>query len=348
MGRKKLFCCWGDPHNPNNGKTENEINELRNKLLAGEKIDHCSRCYKLESEKLISPRLRESVRWMKDPDVKKYIDTLVPDTDPFIYFYDLRHDNKCNLACISCSPRDSSMWQKEMKLVDITSISADSDINFDFNNLKFAKKIYCAGGEPLLIDLYIKIIDYIVEHDMDIEVIINTNMTVASGHILDKLVKLKNCCLVVSVDSFGSVNEYHRYPMSWDKFMNNLNEAKKFGLKIIFNTVVDAVSVFGFDNFFELDDYPMEWNLQLVNNAPQLDLPNIPLAHKQRAIESVNGLKKSKFYSTSIEFNKKVNHIIDEINKTGDPQSLINFIDTIDNRRQISHQDYIGINFSKE
>jgi sulfatase maturation enzyme AslB (radical SAM superfamily) len=327
------FCCHGDPIE------HDQVEIARNKIWNGEKIDQCSSCYKLESNKIISPRLKESYDWLKHPDIKLYFDQETAPV-PKIYTYDLRRSNKCNLSCICCFPDCSSLWQKELGL----EVSKENDFEIDLENLHHAKRIYFAGGEPLIIDYYQEIFEYIVKNELPIEVVINTNLTSVSDKVFEQLAKIKDCLLTVSVDSYGSVNEYHRYPMSWDKFMTNLNRVREYGIKISFNTVLDSVSAFGADRLVELEDYALTWVIALLSKPLSLSLENIPTQYKTMAIERVSSLKQNKFYNTDIMFKNRIDSAIERISMPGDSFLLSNYIKQLDTRRKINHTNYLGIN----
>jgi organic radical activating enzyme len=340
---RQYFCCHANRQLPLNDQTDPEIIELKQSILAGVEIPQCTSCYTLEKDKVISPRQINTIKWFKFPEIKSYIETWVPTTPTIIYSYDLRFDSKCNLACISCNENDSSLWAKELG-IDRVSTS----LYFDKQKLFSAKKIYFAGGEPLIIDQYIDILEFIADNNIDVEVVINTNLTVMTDRIVSKIAKIKNCCLTISVDAYGSVNEYHRYPMSWLKFIKNLAIVKEHGIKHTFNTVADAVSVFGFGQLLELEDYPMQWNLTVLTHPNRLLLENIPLHLKDQALESVRKLTQSKFYKTDIKFRSTVSYILTQIAQPGDSFLLSNYINTLDIRRKINHQDYLGVNLIEE
>ena len=330
----KSYLCCHSRHELTNGIAE----DIRSKIWQGVKVDACEKCYTLEDQKAVSPRLIESIRWMKDPEVKQYFSQ---DTapDPKLYYLELRYDNKCNLTCIMCSPLYSNLWGKEL-----------GNENFIVNEsvplhlLHTAKKIYLSGGEPLINSRYLELFDYIIEHDIDVELVINTNLTSVSDKVFDRLQKIKNCCLNISVDAGGSVNEYHRYPMTWNKFKRNLATVKALGIKCSICTVASAVSVFGFDQLLEIDDYPLYWDFNLLTWPRALQIENIPDALKPLALERVAVLKSSKFYKKDFIFRSKVDAVLAKISQPGDEFLLSNYIQQLDTRRGINHVDYLGVN----
>lgn len=330
---KNYFCCHS-----NVSIEPGTESALREKIWNGVKIEACEKCYRLEENKVVSPRLSESIKWLKDSEVNQYFQSTP--VEPKIYFYDLRYDNKCNLACISCSPKFSTLWAKELD----SKVDTVTPEVIAIDQIRSLKKIYFAGGEPLIIDKFIEILSIIADEELNIEVQINTNLTAVTDPVIDILKRLKDCCLIVSVDAYGTVNEYHRYPMSWEKFMRNLDTVKSNNIKIMFNTTADAVSVFGFKALRSLEDYASNWHLTILTRPESLLVENIPDALKQVAVDSVCDLKSCKFYLQDPNFKSKVDQLIKQIARNGNESLLSNYIKALDQRRNINHQDYLNIN----
>lgn len=92
-----------------------KVNELRKKILSGERPQECVACWKLEDSGATSYRQeslhRDSIHssWLskskKEFDEGKY----------FVKELELRFGNRCNLQCKMCSPKFSSKWEKELK-----------------------------------------------------------------------------------------------------------------------------------------------------------------------------------------------------------------------------------------
>jgi MoaA/NifB/PqqE/SkfB family radical SAM enzyme len=332
----RKFCCHSESAIDTELNSENN-NTLRQQILSGTQIPHCISCYKLESNKVISPRQRETARWLKDPEVRHYIDTWSPEKSN-VFFYDLRFDNKCNLACISCNETASSLWAREL---GIDQSSADNQIDFD--KIAQAKKIYLAGGEPLIIEDFIKVIESVSCLSIQPELIINTNLTRINDHLKTTLSKIKNLTLTVSVDAFEKVNEYHRWPLKWDKFLKNLVWVKEnIPCTIQFNSVVDAVTIINIAELIEIEQYADQWNLSILTTPGALKICNLPENLKLEISQRFEQIKNSKFYKTNYEFKTKVAEITKQINLPGDTFLLRNYISTIDSRRNIDHQQFLG------
>lgn len=336
-GRHKL-CCHSDveiDHVESDSTTQ-----LREKILAGEKIPHCTKCYQLEENRSISPRLKESVQWLKDSEVKNYIDLWDKNTPTRIFFYDLRYDSKCNLACVSCDAKSSSLWAKELGLPKNTT---KINVNADYTS---AKKIYLAGGEPLIISKFIDLIEKIANSDHQPELVINTNLTRINNSLQILLKQIKNLTLTVSVDAFESINEYHRWPLRWSKFLENLKWARSINCTIQFNSVVDAVTILNIDKLCSIEHMADQWNLSVLTYPSALKLQNLPEHLKTQAYENFSKIKLSKFYKTDPVFKSRVEYILDLINQPGNPDLLSLYIDQIDKRRSINHTTFLGVSLT--
>jgi len=328
----QYFCCYAKVPIG----TEESAAITRQKILNNEKVPHCEHCYKLEEDNAISPRQRESALWLKDVSIaNKFL--INPEYEPV--FFDIRSDNKCNLACIGCGPGDSTLWQKEL-LIPIKQYSALPN----FDKIKKAKKIYLAGGEPFIIDSYLEIIDFIAEHNPSIELVVNTNLTTLPESTIISLQKIKQVSITVSLDGYGKVNEYHRYPLKWDKFIRNLDRLRETGLRTEFNTVIDAVSVFGLKKLLELEHYVTRWDLRLLTKPTALRLENLPQSVRNIALENAQSLKNLNFYNTDQKYKSTVNLIMTELEKNGNPTQLSDYLAQLDLRRKINHSQYIGVN----
>jgi len=257
-----------------------------------------------------------------------------------VFFYDLRYDSKCNLACVSCDAWSSSLWAKELGIPKTTTTI---DVSADYTG---AKKIYLAGGEPLIITEFIKLIEKIANSEHQPELVINTNLTRINNNLQILLKQIKNLTLTVSVDAFESVNEYHRWPLKWSKFLQNLNWTRSINCTIQFNSVVDAVTILNIHKLCSIEHLADQWNLSVLTSPPALKLQNLPEHLKAQACENFSKIKLSKFYKTDPVFKSRVEHILDLIKQPGDAELLSLYINQIDKRRSIDHTTFLGVSLT--
>jgi sulfatase maturation enzyme AslB (radical SAM superfamily) len=329
------LCCHSKTPIDSIDSTDTDL--LRQKILLGEKIPHCNSCYQQEQNARISPRLRESSRWLRDPEIKTYIDSWVPGHLE-TFFYDIRVENKCNLACIGCGPAQSTLWARELGIK-----SSKVSPNYNTQKMLRSKKIYLAGGEPLIINKFIELLELISKQTVQPEVVINTNLTRVNPRLVEILTQIKNLTLTISVDAFDKVNEYHRWPLKWDKFLKNLECVNKIGCTIQFNTVIDAVTVINVDQLIQIEHLTHMWNLVNLRSPQALRVNNLPELLKKDIVSNFEKIKLSRFYSSDLSFRRQVDSILSDIVEPGNPELLSMYIDQIDQRRKINHQTYLGI-----
>lgn len=322
-----LFCCYGKK-----AIQPDEIDSLRTKIYNDEKIDHCSHCYDIEEAGLVSPRIEQNTLWLDTPEISEYIKNWTPGNTKISY-YDIRYNNRCNLACIMCDARSSSLIAKEFNIENPKYANT-----FDDDALINATQIYIAGGEPLITKECLQLLTKIGASDIQPNVIINTNLTRVDTKLLDIFKHLKNLLLVVSVDGYGRVNEYHRHPLNWNVFTENLDKIKDANIAIRFNTVVDAISVINVHKLLSLTDQVDSWKLEIIRSPDVLQLSNVPKHHKDEFSQNVK-----KLFDTRFNNNDIINKILDDINSKGDPEALAKFIYATDSRKGINHKNYLDI-----
>lgn len=316
----------------------NDFAKIRQDMIDGKRVEHCASCYHREDINLVSTRMRENTRWLSDPEVKNYINNYSSTSEDVTFSYDLRYSNICNLACIGCMPQQSSLWAKEMKM-EIKPIN----FHVDLEKVKNAKWIYLAGGEPFLTPELIHLLEVISKQNIQPMICINTNLTVQDDAIKEICTKLKHLTLQISFDGVSGVAEYHRWPLKWEKFKRNLEWAKSLNCNIMFNTVIDAVNVSFIHEMLAYQDYPSTWMLTLLTNPLPLSIENLPEHLKQDAHSNFIKLKESIHYHTDSNFKNDVDTISNRLLATGDQHKLSRFIQAMDNRRNINHVDFLGI-----
>ena len=88
------------------------LEDVRKKMLSGEKVDACENCYIQENIGRESYRIRKNKEWeqMLGDEIQQRVDN-VHDFVPADL--DLRLGNLCNLQCRMCNPMNSSQIAKE-------------------------------------------------------------------------------------------------------------------------------------------------------------------------------------------------------------------------------------------
>lgn len=300
----------------------------------------CGHCHTLEKNQKFSPDTISNRVW--------YLKTLAPkDLDFFdhaenyrLKMLDLRWKNTCNFSCIYCGPDLSSAWASELNMPQkINDKSLKESLKYIYDNLSTVEHIYLAGGEPLLIKENLTLLRYLLESKPDINIRINTNLSILDNEIYHTLKKFKNVHWTVSVDGIGDEFGYVRYGGSWTKFLSNLQQLREDFDKINFNSTwciltafgvlecIDYLQNLGFhENSFivnPLDD-PIQWH---VGHLPDSTLNQL----KQKISAKLN--QSDSKYSLYNSLDLMLNYLSIPIEKN--LQSTFDALKEIDLRRNI-------------
>lgn len=247
---QKVCCTSSDRIN------DSRLAEIRKLMMDNKPVKECIRCTKQEQLKTFSERQLRTREWMR-----KY-----PDLDfdnPQELSYDLRYSNLCNLRCQTCNAKSSSEWARYLGEEDVYKTVEPESISISPN----AKRIYLAGGEPFLIKSFSRMLETI--ENKDCEIVINTNATMLTDHMMSALEPFTDVCFVLSIDGTGETIERIRTLCSWDMINTNIDILRdKLDPSFMVNTVIQKDNI---DNIPELakwiDDQDITiWHTLLCTN----------------------------------------------------------------------------------
>jgi len=156
-------------------------------------------------------------------------------------------NNICNLACRSCGPHFSSLWEKEFG--PVIKITKDNLVfeKLKLLNIRSLKKIFIAGGEPTLTHDHVSLLQML--HQLghtNVEIRIATNLTSLKYKEID-LVKLwgtfPNLNLHVSIDAVGNHARNIRSGTDWNSVSNNLSIIVNSNIKHYVMITVSALNI---------------------------------------------------------------------------------------------------------
>ena len=245
-GRVKPCCRFFSDARPKennlNEKSLSEIfygdwmNDVRDKMLNGEEVEGCVRCYQEEASGKKS--LRERYHDNKDLPIEKLVDI----KNPKLGWIELAISNDCNLACRMCDSRYSWKWFKEEEEIFGKTWNkvekSKSDIANIYPFINDLVHIKFTGGEPLMTkDQWILVDKLIAERDCS-EIFLNysTNCTIMpKDKWIEKWSKFKQVEFALSFDSANPAeSEYIRWPAKYEtteavtKRFLELKATKKF------------------------------------------------------------------------------------------------------------------------
>jgi hypothetical protein len=282
----------GKPANLNNSDflsswNSDYMKNVRKQMLAGEKPPSCIKCFKEEAAGHNSKRMWETHYWGERVDVDKLVSETNEDGSiaPKLQYIDLRFGTKCQLACVMCSPHDSSGWIKDWMKIhpkvqnptlkettqwqDKGSVNGSS-YNWHKHNPKFweqfyeqmphMQQIYFAGGESLIIEEHYEILERAIEQGIahKLELRYNSNGVEWRDDLFELWAQFKKVRFHYSVDDIGLRNEYIRYPSTWERTKEVFHILDKQTPDNVEVTVACAVNAL---NIYYLPDF-VKWKLE--------------------------------------------------------------------------------------
>lgn len=236
-GRVKPCCRFAEKYRPKennlNKKTLSDVfyggwmDEIRNQMLRGDRIDGCVRCYQEEDSG------KKSLRERYNSNQNLPIEKLVNIENPSIRWIELAISNDCNLACRMCDSRYAWKWFKEEKILYNKTLNSKEHTKSDISNIypfiQDLVHVKFTGGEPLLTKDQWTLVDKMLEERDCSEIFLNysTNCTIMPKDIwIEKWSKFKQVEFALSFDSANEAeSEYIRWPA---KYKTTKSVAKRF------------------------------------------------------------------------------------------------------------------------
>ncbi len=280
-----LMCCVAREEAGNlNTQRIHEIwngdhyKQARIKMLKGEQVSACQKCYDEEAGGVNSHRIIQNYLWEEEHSKneghvgKDHMDMLIDFTredgtlDASPISFDFRLGNTCNLQCIMCGPKDSSKWvtlAKQLKQIekwDTSKFSWVEDQDFwtrDFEPLlPNINHLILAGGEPMYLKQHIPLLERIVAlgHAKHIKIRYHTNATITpSNRLFELWSEFEHIDLCMSIDCYEEKNSYIRYPDHWNDILDTLHmvdsSPDNIGPRI--NCTINAINIFYMPEYVE-------------------------------------------------------------------------------------------------
>lgn len=264
---KTFPCCLWDSSDPIGNVNDSTLEELWNspkiknarlKMLAGEKVKSCNRCYSLED--MGEGSYRQGINKRHSKAISELTKTKEDGSldEMKLYLWDVRLSNFCNFKCRSCGAELSSSWHSDTlklgasseqypkALINISDRSSFLDMLEP--HYQHVDEIYFAGGEPLLMPEHYTILNKLIELGRtDVMIRYSTNfskLTFNKIHIFDLWKHFSNIQIYVSIDGVGKIGEYVRKGFNDKEFDNNIKsltnsnfEPKELGYTITYGVL---------------------------------------------------------------------------------------------------------------
>ena len=273
------------------------MKNVRKQMMNGEKPPSCLKCYKEEAAGHNSKRMWETAYWSQRVNVDDLIANTTDDGEvpPQLAYIDLRFGTKCQLACVMCSPHDSSGWIKDWSAIhpkitnptlkentmwsDKGSINGSS-YNWHKNNPVFweqfneqipnMKQLYFAGGESLIIEEHYEILEEAIRqgHAPNLELRYNSNGVEWRDDLFELWSHFKLVRFHYSVDSIHAMNDYIRYPSDWkrtEEVFHILDKETSNNVEITVACAVQALNIYYLPDFIK---WKLEQKFNKINMWP--------------------------------------------------------------------------------
>jgi sulfatase maturation enzyme AslB (radical SAM superfamily) len=158
---------------------------------------------------------------------------------------------------------------KKLESKEITSVPAT------------VKKILFLGGEPLLTDRHLKLLE---KHPkpQTCDIVYNTNCSIIpSIECIESWKKFRSVGFIASLDGYGKVNEQVREGSNWSECVEFLDWCTANNYPFEVNTVLHK------NNWHSLEDladfvknYTQEWYVNVLTFPPELDIINLEYKDK--------------------------------------------------------------------
>lgn len=334
----------------------NYMQQVRQHMLDGEKLNECRFCY--NDEEVGKRSLRQYYNLKYPADVH----------NPKLKWVDLKLGNKCNLQCKMCWPLASSElmkewndigwnWRKESDPLLNSRYQKGVIDQQDFNwhkkkenkkkleeILHYIEQIKITGGEPMIQPEFWQLLETAVENKRSqyIELYIVTNATMIHPKFFRLCDQFKKVSLKVSIDGTGKVYEYIRFPGNYEKVHTNwkklLNWHKSHPGEF---WTANCIQVYNWLDLSKwLESYALESEIYLndIDTPKFLHYSQLDEVRQNQGWEQIDKLN-NKFSAVK----KYVYDRISEHSRKPSTQvkQLVNFTKTQDQHRKIHIKNYI-------
>ena len=271
-------------HSLGNIWNSEQMRQTRIKMINGEQIPSCTKCYEQESRGYQS--MREPQEMEKNFALTKTDGSI----DIMPSSMELHFGNMCNLKCKMCGQQYSNQIGKE--LLEIGEQDPDflswvykesGNVNIWTNNLSVEYKwfknqktknklfdyitdhindLILIGGEPTVIPEFWELLEHLDQKGKldNLTITLTTNLTNTNPKLARWLPKLKEWTVWASVDGVGERTEYIRYPSNFNKVCENLDFYKSLlgdNGRIVLSPAIQLL------NIDQLDDI-LDWWLDFT------------------------------------------------------------------------------------
>jgi molybdenum cofactor biosynthesis enzyme MoaA len=244
------------------------LNYVRNSI---ETVPECNRCLIHEKHNTQSYRIGQQKVFEQN---KITIDDTVE-----LISLSYNCENVCNLKCVTCGPRYSSLWKPDYKKLGYpitggeVKVSGNGNLIYKSLPLNKIQLLHFQGGEPLLTDDHVNVLKEMEHQGCDLSkvtVSYNTNGTVfPTDEAVELWQKTKLVKIYFSIDAIGNQFEYIRYPAKWSQVQENMFNIRNLN-SVIPNMWLQLGVTVSKVNMFYIKDI-IDWKNTHFSELPNTD-----------------------------------------------------------------------------
>tara|TARA_B100000700_G_scaffold331452_1_gene464323 strand:+ start:11878 stop:13059 length:1182 start_codon:yes stop_codon:yes gene_type:complete len=330
-GQNNVCCNISRPESNIKNQSQSDffnsdyVADMRKRMLNGEKIKDCSLCHYMEknSEESHRQQFNEYYHIENNRELEYYpkiVNKLKLDKRTSPLYAELHVSNLCNLKCLTCNERDSSQFHAENKILGVSEEPKVDYTKFVVHTAKAVEDILkqgvlyldIRGGETLLVPEIKKVLK-----DADPNITKNVNLKIQTNGTLlpdrdwlDIFNKFHKTKLNISIDAYGTDNEYVRFPSNWNKILYTLELLKKENIKFVINTVVSNLNIMVLHKLLQwVSDEGYLQYVYILNHPLHYQPTNLPQSILDMTANNLETVKNLEFK------NKNVNTTVDRLIK---------------------------------
>lgn len=268
--------------------------EAREKMLLDQLPKECERCRLDEAVGIESMRQKFNEEFgLVDYDGEVKLKHL-----------DLKLGSDCNLKCRMCLPNCSSAIARE-GIIPSKKSPDWSWLTHDFlqtllSQLSEVEFVNLTGGEPSVSPMALKLLADLIDsgRSLDAHLSLTTNLNIMSAQFVDKLSQFKSVSVTGSIDGFGKINDYIRFPSTWTRVKKNLLFLRDHPvIEMNVNTTIQWYNILYLKDLVEFFDESEigDVDFTFVINPDYLDIRRLPENVKQMAVERLQCISSDRF-----------------------------------------------------
>ena len=199
-------------------------------------------------------------------------------------------DNICNSACLTCNEQLSTtiggLKSKHYEIVDNTqgfwALPQERIVHLDIN-----------GGEPSHSKNYKQVLANLPKNVKSVR--LNTNCSTVLEELWPLCQRGVQVTVTVSLDGIGSVHDFVRWPVKWDKFYANLQQYMAMPVKLNTWTTVSALNVDDLPNILKfVQEHKLDHSYAYLKEPIELTVENkdtpesLAYIQRQKQLRGIN------------------------------------------------------------